>query len=193
LRLKGLAVLAICLVARAGAGAQAEEPPACPVTGPNAAPYLVGPGDLLRVNVWKEPELTLELTVRIDGMITLPLLGDVQASGRAPSELASRIALELEEFIEKPHVSVAVVEARSARVYVVGRISRPGELPLSACMTVLQALALAGGLTEFAKADKISIVRDDGSVVPVNYDRIVDGKDVAQNAYLAAGDTIVVP
>ena len=171
--------------------AVAQEPPVPTVEAPT--PYVVGLTDVLRVNVWREPDLSLEATVRLDGMITLPLLGDVPAAGRAPSQIAESIAKGIERFVENPRVSVAVAKATSARVYVVGRIARPGEFPLSGRMTVLQALALAGGLTDFAKADSIAIVRDDQTVVPVNYKRIVDGKDVSQNVLLVAGDTVVVP
>jgi polysaccharide export outer membrane protein len=190
---KGLAVLLIGLVARVGLGAETPQQPAGSVVGETSAAYLVGPADVLRVNVWREPELTVDVTVRLDGMITLPLLGDVPAAGRAPSQIANSIAQGIERFIEKAQVSVGVAQATSARVYVVGRITRPGEFPLSGRMTVLQALALAGGLSEYAKSDSIAIVREDQTVIPVNYKRIVDGKDMSQNAFLAAGDTIVVP
>lgn len=193
LRVKGLAVLLIGLVARVGLSAEAPQQPAGPVVGETSTAYLVGPADVLRVNVWREPELTVDVTVRLDGMITLPLLGDVPAAGRAPSQIANSIAQGIERFIEKAQVSVGVAQATSARVYVVGRITRPGEFPLSGRMTVLQALALAGGLSEYAKSDSIAIVREDQTVIPVNYKRIVDGKDTSQNAFLAAGDTIVVP
>jgi polysaccharide export outer membrane protein len=158
-----------------------------------AAGYVVGPGDVLRIIVWKEPDLTLDVTVRLDGMITIPLLGDVQAAGRVPSELAASLAKEFGRFIENPRVTVSVTTATSARIYVVGQMVKPGEFPLSGRMTVIQALALAGGFKEFAKPDSIVIVRRDQTVIPVNYKRIADGKDVAQNILLAAGDTIVVP
>jgi polysaccharide export outer membrane protein len=176
-----------------GPGAEPQESPTCPVVGGAVTEYVVGPADVLRGNIWREPELTLDVTVRLDGMITLPLLGDVPAAGRKPSQIANAIEQGIKQFIEKPYVSVAVAQATSARVYVVGRIARPGELPLSACMTVVQALAQAGGLSEFAKSDRIAIVREDQTVIPVNYERILDGKDMSQNVYLAAGDTIVVP
>jgi polysaccharide export outer membrane protein len=154
--------------------------------------YTIGLGDVLRVVVWKEPDLTVDATVRLDGMITLPLLGDVQAAGRGPGALASALAGDLEQFIEKPRVTVTVVQA-GARVYVLGQMVRPGEFPLSGGLTVLKALALAGGFKEFARPDSIVIIREDQSVIPFNYKRIADGKDASQNVVLAAGDTIVVP
>jgi polysaccharide export outer membrane protein len=133
------------------------------------------------------------VTVRPDGMITVPLLGDVPAAGRVPSQLASTLVDGLERFVEKPRVTVSVTQAISARVYVVGQVGRPGEFPLSGRLTVLKALALAGGFKEFARSDSIVIVREDQSVIPFNYKRIAEAKDVSQNVLLVAGDTIVVP
>jgi polysaccharide export outer membrane protein len=154
---------------------------------------VIGLGDALRVVVWKEPELTLDTTVRLDGMITLPLLGDIQAAGRAPDELAKALASGFEQFVEAPRVSVSVTQATSARVYVVGQMVKPGEFPLTGRMTVLKALALAGGFKDFARPESIVIIREDQSVIPFNYRRVADGKDVSQNVLLAAGDTIVGP
>jgi polysaccharide export outer membrane protein len=147
----------------------------------------------LRITVWKEPELTGDVTVRLDGMVTVPLLGDVQAAGRTPSQLAASLVTEFQRFIESPRVTVSVGQATSARVYVVGEMMKPGEFPLSGRMTVLKALALAGGFKEFAKPESIVIVREDQTVIPFNFKRVADGKDVSQNILLAAGDTIVVP
>jgi polysaccharide export outer membrane protein len=188
-----LAVVAAALVASVGGAAPAQEA-AKPAGGPSPpSAYVIGLGDVLRINVWKEPELTLDVTVRLDGMITVPLLGDVQAAGRAPSQLAGSLKEGLQQFVESPRVTVSVGQATSARVYVVGQMVRPGEFPLSGRMTVLKALALAGGFKEWAKSESIVIVREDQTVLPFNYKRIADGKDVSQNVLLAAGDTIVVP
>jgi polysaccharide biosynthesis/export protein len=172
-----------------------ERPPAkaAPTGTSGYSGYLIGLGDVLRVVVWKEPDLTLDVTVRPDGMITLPLIGDVQAAGRGPSQLAGNLVAELERFVESPRITVTVSQATSARIYVVGQMMRPGEFPLSGRMTVLKALALAGGFKDFAKPDSIVIVREDQTVIPFNYKRIADGKDLSQNVLLAAGDTIVVP
>jgi polysaccharide biosynthesis/export protein len=164
-----------------------------PAVGGPAPAYTIGLGDVLRIVVWREPELTLDVTVRSDGMITVPLLGDVQAAGRTPSQLADRLKTELDRLIENPRVTVSVSQATTARVYVVGQMLRPGEFPLSGRMTVLKALALAGGFKEFARPENIVIVREDQTVIPFNYKRIAEGKDVSQNILLAAGDTIVVP
>lgn len=155
--------------------------------------YRIGLGDVLRITVWKEPDLTGEVTVRPDGIVSLPLVGDVPAGGRVPGELAGTLAAEFGKFVENPRVTVSVSQATSARVYVVGQMMRPGEFPLAGRLTVLKALALAGGFKDFAKSESIVIVREDQTVIPFNYKRVADGKDVSQNVLLAAGDTIVVP
>jgi polysaccharide export outer membrane protein len=194
LRMKGLALVALSFMTALG-GLGAAEPASKPGTsGPSPAPgYVIGVGDVLRVTVWKEPDLTFDATVRLDGMITAPLVGDVPASGRIPSQLAAALVAALDEFVEKPRVTVTVTQATSARVYVVGQTMRPGDFPLSGHMTVLKALALAGGFKDFARTDSIVIIREDQTVIPFNYKRVADGKDVSQNVMLLAGDTIVVP
>jgi polysaccharide biosynthesis/export protein len=164
-------------------GAEAQQPLA----------YTIGPADVLQVSVWKEPELSREATVRLDGVVTIPLLGDIPAAGKTPTELADDISKKLAKFIEKPRVSVGIAQANSSRIYIIGQMVRSGEFPLSRRMTVLQGLALAGGFKEFAKTESIVIVRQDLAVIPVNYKRIADGKDMSQNVALTAGDTIVVP
>jgi polysaccharide export outer membrane protein len=185
----GLAAMGRLALAQERAIGGGGDPPARPAP----AAYLVGLGDVLRVVVWKEPDLTLDVTVRPDGMITMPLLGDVPAAGRVPSQLAQTLVAALERFIEKPRVTVTVAQATSARIYVVGQMVRPGEFPLSGRMTVLKALALAGGFREFARSDSIVIVREDQTVIAFNYKRVAEARDVSQNVLLMAGDTIVVP
>jgi len=194
-RVNRLVVVILGLVASVGGQAIAQERAAkTDARGSSTSPgYVIGPADVLRITVWKEPDLTLDATVRLDGMITLPLLGDVQAAGRVPSQLAESLVAELQRLIESPRVTVSVSQATSARVYVVGQMVRPGEFPLSGRMTVLKALALAGGFREFAKPEGIVIVREDQTVIPFNYKRVADGKDASHNVLLAAGDTIVVP
>ena len=176
--------------------AQATRPAAAAPAGgaPGAVQaYKVGPGDVLQVVVWKEPELTRDVLVRADGRTTLPLLGDVDAAGRTPGQLADQIAQGLGRFITAPQVTVGVSQAVSARVYVIGQVVRSGEIPLSVPLTVVQALALSGGFKEFAKTDSILIVSRDRQVAPFNYKRFEAGRDLEQNVTLKAGDTIVVP
>jgi polysaccharide export outer membrane protein len=183
----------LVIMTAAGSRAEDRKPAPVPAGPPPASSYVIGLGDVLRVTVWKEPELTGEATVRSDGMITVPLLGDVAAAGRRPGQLATELATALQAFIEVPRVTVTVAQATSARIYVVGQMLRPGEFPLSGRLTVLKALALAGGFKDFARPDQIVIVREDQTVLSFNYKRVIEGKDVSQNILLSAGDTIVVP
>ena len=188
-----VAVLVGLVPAVRAAGPRSDPEPARAGAAVSAPGYVIGVADVLKINVWKEPDLTLDVTVRPDGMITVPLLGDVAAAGRTPASLAGILAGDLQRLIESPRVTVSVSQATSARVYVIGQMARPGEFPLLGRMTVLKALALAGGFKDFAKSDSIVIVREDQSVIPFNYKRVTDGRDVSQNVLLAAGDTIVVP
>jgi polysaccharide export outer membrane protein len=162
----------------------------------SAADYLIGSGDVLQLFVWKEPELTRDLKVRLDGKITVPLLGDVEAAGRTPPQLGADLAQRLGRFIEAPQVSVGVGQANSSRFYVIGTVNKPGDFPLTGRTSVLQGLALAGGFREFAKTDGIVIVRREmagETVIPFSYKRLESGKDISQNIALRPGDTIVVP
>src|SRR3984885_871762 len=158
--------------------------------------YKIGPQDILRIDVWKEPEITRSVPVRPDGKITLPLLNDVQAAGRTPVELAGVIREELKKYINEPQVSVSVSTINSRRVYVTGEVTRPGAFPLLPGMTVLQALTSGGGVTQFAKIKNIYVLRtEDGRQVklPFNYKAVVGGKKPEDNILLQSGDTIVVP
>lgn len=170
------------------AAAAVEHVEAKPPTG-----YVIGPADVLQIIVWKEPDLSRPVTVRFDGMVTFPLLGDLPAAGRTPAQLAQSLTEGLRRFIEVPRVTVGVEQANSARIYVLGQVNKSGEFPLGGPTTVLHALALAGGFKDYAKTDAIVIVRRDQSVVPVNYKRIADGKEAGQNVLLLPGDTVVVP
>jgi polysaccharide biosynthesis/export protein len=175
-------------------GAQNVQPPDTPALSPEAD-YIVAPGDVLQVFVWKEGELSRDVTVRMDGKITVPLLGDVPASGQTPQQLAAELERSYARFLASPQVTVGVGQANS-RFYVLGQVARAGDFPLTGPMTVLQGLALAGGLREFAKGDKIVIVRHENGrdrFIPVNYKRLEDATDIAQNVVLRSGDTILVP
>jgi polysaccharide export outer membrane protein len=187
--------IALVLLAFAGPVALAlpQENRAQPSDAEAPQAYVIGAADVLQITVWKEPELSRDATVRLDGVVTVPLLGDTPAAGKTPTELADDISKKLAKFIEKPRVSIGITQANSSRIYIIGQMVRSGEFPLLRRMTVLQGLALAGGFKEFAKTESIVIVRQDKTVVPVNYKRIADGRDMSQNVALTAGDTIVVP
>jgi polysaccharide export outer membrane protein len=158
--------------------------------------YIIGPQDVLDINVWKEAELTRSVPVRPDGKISLPLLNDVQAGGLTPSQLAEQITTSLKKFITNPQVTVIVAQINSQRVYILGEAARPGAYPLLPGMTVLQALSSSGGFTLFANLKKIYVLRKEGGKqekFPFNYKEVVSGKNTEQNIELKAGDQIVVP
>ena len=172
--------------ARLTAASRAGEDPA----------YKIGPQDLLKIDVWKEDQLTRTVPVRPDGKITLPLLNDVQAAGLAPMELASVISDQLKKYINNPQVTVSVTEINSRRVYVTGEVSKAGAYPLFPRMTVLQALSSSGGFTQFARVKNIYVLRtENGKQVKMlfNYKEAVRGKSPEQNIELLPGDVIVVP
>lgn len=158
--------------------------------------YKIGPQDMLRVDVWKEPDISRIVPVRPDGKITLPLVNDVQAAGLTTTQLAAKIAEGLKKYITSPQVTVGVTEINSRRIFVNGEVARAGAFPLLPNMTVLQALSSAGGFTQFAREKKIYILRmENGKQVkyPFNYKEAVSGKNVEQNIILQGGDIIVVP
>lgn len=158
--------------------------------------YQIGPNDVLNIYVWKEPELTRDLTVMLDGRITYPLIGEVMAQGRSVTELKEVMLERLKLFIEAPEITVIVKESRSKRIYTIGKINRPGPYPLEPDMTVVQALSTAGGFAEWADEKGIVILRREGKreiQLPFNYREFIGGKNAAQNILLKPGDTIVVP
>jgi polysaccharide export outer membrane protein len=146
--------------------------------------------DVVEVSVWKEAELSRIVPVRPDGRITLPLVGEMQAEGLKPAELEQNIQKALASYVRDPHVTVIVHDVNGSRVYVTGMVGHPGAFPLRNSMNVLQALALAGGLAEFADRGSISVLRADGRHVEVDYDDLVTGR---ARIALGAGDTVVVP
>ena len=158
--------------------------------------YVIGPQDVLDIDVWKEAELTRSVPVRPDGKISLPLLNDVQAAGLTPTQLSEEITTDLKKFITDPQVTVIVTQINSQRVYILGEMTRPGAYPLLPGMTVLQALSSAGGFTPFANMKKIYVLRNEGGKqekFPFNYKDVVKGKNAGENIVLKAGDQIVVP
>jgi polysaccharide export outer membrane protein len=162
----------------------------------NDAEYKIGPQDVLRIDVWKEPEISRTTPVRPDGRISLPLINDVQAAGLTAAQLAAVISDGLRKYITNPQVTVGVSEINSRRVYVTGEVTRPGAFPLLPNMTVLQALSSSGGFSQFAKLKSIYVLRtEDGKQVkhPFNYKEVVSGKKPELNIQLQPGDVIVVP
>ena len=156
--------------------------------------YRVGPGDKLRIEVYKDPQLSQSVQVRPDGKITLPLVGDMEATGRTPIELRDTIATSLKDYINNPTVTVIVVEALASQVYVMGEVTHPGTMQLHGPTTILQALAMAGGFKEFANTKDVKVLRPHGSgieTIKFNYKDVINGD--AKPFYLRSGDTVIVP
>ncbi len=156
--------------------------------------YRLGAGDKLRIEVYKDAQLSQSVQIRPDGKITLPLISDLEAAGHTPLELADTIATRLKEYVNNPVVTVIVVEATAAIAYVAGEVNHPGSVALQGGpLTVLQALALVGGLKDFANAKNIRVLRrSDSGVQTINFNY----KDAIRGApavYLRPGDTVVVP
>ncbi len=177
--------------------AQSAPPPAPDPSSASAASpsYVIGPQDVIQVTVWKEPALSQSLTVRPDGMISLPLLGDVSASGQTPTLLSADLSTRLKKYINDPLVTVTVVTVNSKRVFLLGEVVHVGGLPMTPDMTPLQAIAAAGGLSPYANAKHIYILRmENGKQKKIFFDykkAIKTGNE--QGIVLAPGDTIVVP
>jgi polysaccharide export outer membrane protein len=148
---------------------------------------------VLQIVVHKEPELSRDVVVRLDGRITVPLAGDLDAEGRTPRQISDELARRLARYVTEPAVTVAVGQAQSARAYVIGQVVRSGEIPLSVPLTVAQALALCGGFKEFARRDAILVVGRDRKVTTFDFKRFETGRDLEQNVSLKPGDTVVVP
>src|SRR5262245_55118058 len=203
----------VALAARPVSGAQQQPPPQPPpqvsptTTGgheatprttntniPDLNQYRLAPGDKLRIEVYKDQQLSQSVQVRPDGKITLPLIGDMEAAGQAPVALRDSIATALKEYVTNPTVTVILVEAAASLAYVVGEVSHPGSVMLqSGPVSVLQAIALAGGLKDFADAKNIRILRTSTTgvqTIPFNYKEAIRG---AKPFFLKQGDTVVVP
>lgn len=187
----GIAALLVLLVLPGAAVGQQPVP-----NDDRQGAYLIGTGDSLHLFVWKEPDLSRELTVRLDGRVTVPLLGDVEAVGLAPEQLARAIEARFKKYLAAPQVSLGVTQASSSRFYVLGQVNHPGAFPLTTRTSLVQALAQAGGFKEFAKPDRVVVVRDQQGqqvFIPVNYKRLEGGNDISQNIQLRPGDTVLVP
>jgi polysaccharide export outer membrane protein len=159
--------------------------------------YRIGPGDVLQVDIWKEPDASVpSVTVRPDGRIALPMVGEVLVAGLTPVDLQKSLVTEFGALIREPRVTVTVRDVNSQRIYVIGEVRREGPVRFIGPLTILQALAEAGGITDYAKRKKIYVLRVAGGRqvrLPFDYDAVVKGQKVEQNVTLLSGDTIVVP
>jgi polysaccharide export outer membrane protein len=157
--------------------------------------YVIGKSDVLEINVWREQDLTRTITVRKDGRISLPLVDEVRAAGQTSLELKKAIEQKLSDYIDNPVVTVIVQEQASRKYYIIGEVVNTGEYPLMKDLTVLQAIALAGGFTEWADKDDILLLRrysGGEQRLNIDYEAIVAGKRPEQNKLLRADDTIIV-
>ena len=207
LRNAGLLVLLIMLVglplaAQAQPSAQGSPTPAAGADASAAQAaaadpsYIIGADDVLDISVWKEPDVSRSVPVRPDGKISLPLVSDVQAAGLTPTQLAADLTTRLKKFLNDPQVTVVVTAINSRRIYIVGEVARPGAFPLLPNMTVLQALADAGGFTTFANTKKIHVLRTINgkqTEFPFEYREVLEGNKTSENITLLPGDEIVVP
>jgi polysaccharide export outer membrane protein len=178
--------LAIFFVAPELCRAQASVPPS----------YQIGPNDVLSIHVWKEEDLSRDVTVTPDGKISFPLIGEMVAEGRTVTELKKSISDKLLNFVTAPEVTVIVKESRSRVIYTIGKVQRPGPQPLAPDMTVMQALSAAGGFAEWADTKNVLIVRKVGgkeTKIKFNFKEFTGGDNLDQNIVLKPGDTIVVP
>jgi polysaccharide biosynthesis/export protein len=162
----------------------------------SSSSYVIGASDILTVTVWREPTLSGAILVRPDGMISMPLLGDVQASNLTPLQLSDQIAAKLKKYYQDPQVSVVVTQIHSKMVFIIGEVNKKGPVDMTPGMTLLEAISSAGGITDFANAKKIYVLRNQekGSQIriPAHYKNALKG-DSSANLALKPGDTIVIP
>jgi polysaccharide export outer membrane protein len=157
--------------------------------------YVIGPDDVLGVVFWRDADMTGDVTVRPDGMVTLPLIRDIKAAGLTPDQLREQITKAAGQYIEDPNVTVVVRQINSRNVFITGQVARPGNYAVSGQMTVLHLISIAGGLTEFADSKNIRILRIEGgktNAFKFNYNEVADGKKLDQNIVLKPGDQIIV-
>jgi polysaccharide biosynthesis/export protein len=176
-----------------GAQQTAGSQPPAPVA---AEDYVIGPDDVLSVVFWREKELSVDAVVRPDGKISLPLINEVMAAGLTPEQLRDRITKQASAFVKDPQATVVVKEINSRKVYITGQVEKPGAYPLTTRLSVMQLIAMAGGLKEYAKSDRIVVMRlEQGREVRHRFDykKVFEGKDDARNLEMRPGDTVVVP
>jgi polysaccharide export outer membrane protein len=158
--------------------------------------YVIGPEDVLSIVFWKDADMSAVVVVRPDGKISLPLLNDVQVAGSTPEQLRAQLIHAASKYVEDPNATVVVKEVHSRKVFITGNVLKPGTFPLAGDMNVVQLIALAGGLQEYADQKNIVVMRTDGGRVQYlkfNYKDVVKQKNVQQNVSLKPGDTVVVP
>jgi polysaccharide export outer membrane protein len=177
----------------AGAATAAAPRPTDPVVPPG---YVIGTDDVLAIVYWKDKEMTSEAQVRPDGRIALPLINEVVAAGLTPEQLREKLTEESKKYMEDANITVVVRQINSRKAFITGEVNKPGTYPLTSPMTVMQLIAMAGGLREYADAKRIVIMRTENgkpTSLRFNYKDVIDGKNLEQNIQLKPGDTVVVP
>ena len=182
----------------AGAATDAASPAATAPAPPpaEAGSYTVNPGDVLEISIWNEKDLEKQVMVRPDGYFSFPLTGDIRAQGRTVEDVRREVGSRVSRYVPNPVVSVAIMEPRGSKVYVIGQVNRPGEFPVNRFVDVIQALSMAGGTTPFAQLDSIKVLRRDGATqeaIPFSYSDVAAGRRLQQNIVLKPGDTVLVP
>ena len=193
LLMRGVMVAAVAMMAMPVHADDAMQPALVSQLDPG---YRLGAEDVLLVSVWKDEQLTREVVVRPDGMFSFPLVGDIQAEERTVEDIRGDLVQRLTKYIPNPNVSIAVTKVISYKVYVVGRVNKPGEYVVGHYTDVLQALSLAGGLTPFAAENEIKVmrrVRGEQYAIPFRYGDVRKGRDLEQNIILHRGDVVMVP
>ena len=176
--------------------AKTPEKSAAPDTGIPADTYVVQPGDVLVIDVWKEKDLQREVMVRPDGGLDFPLIGNIDISGKTVEQLRKEIVEKLTKYVPDPVVTLSVKQSLGNKIYVVGKVNKPGDFIVIRNTDVMQALSMAGGLNPYASANKIKILRREHGVlksIPFKYSRVEKGEDMEQNIILQGGDIVVVP
>jgi polysaccharide export outer membrane protein len=165
-------------------------------TNNNPGSYKIGPGDVLEVSVWKDESLTRQLVVPPDGVISFPLIKDIAVTDLTVSQLRREITRRLNDFVPDATVTVMLIQINSLQAYVIGKVNKPGQFPINQDTTVMQVLAMAGGLNPFAAANKIFILRRKNGhniAIPFHYSEVAKGKNLEQNITLRRGDVVVIP
>jgi polysaccharide export outer membrane protein len=192
--------LGVVTAASVGAQVRAQQPADAPANATASvslpAGYVIGPDDLLSVVFWRDKDMSADVVVRPDGKISLPLLNDVDAAGLTPDELRAKLTKAASKYVEEPNATVVVKEIRSRKVFITGNVAKPGNYPLNGDMTVLQLIAVAGGLQEYADSGSIVVMRTENGQqksFKFNYKDVIKQRHVEQNILLKTGDTVVVP
>ncbi|MBL8201893.1 MAG: polysaccharide biosynthesis/export family protein [Chromatiales bacterium] len=193
----GVSGLIVAILALTGTAWAADEAPrAAAPAATVAGGYGVNPGDILEISVWREEGLQKQVIVRPDGYFSFPLTGDIRAEGRTIEDIRRDVATSVSRFVPDPVVSIAILEPRGSKVYIIGQVNRAGEYPINRFVDVVQAISMAGGFTPFAQLDNIKILRREGTTqtaIPFSYGDIAAGKRLQQNIVLKPGDTVLVP